>query len=98
MSDRIKEWSTYFSIHCHLPAAAIRDLFDEIERLRAIKAKWVIRCGVADAEIERLRVALEDFMAFGIGACADAHGTYTAKISKEYEALKYKHREALQGG
>jgi hypothetical protein len=35
MNDRVKEWDQYFSIHRELPAAAIRDLFDEIERLRA---------------------------------------------------------------
>ena len=32
-SNRVKEWDEYFGIHCHLPASAIRDLFEEIERL-----------------------------------------------------------------
>lgn len=34
MTDRIKDWDEYFGTHCHLPASAIRDLFDEIERLK----------------------------------------------------------------
>ena len=35
MSDKVKEWSEYFSYHCHLPAGAIQDLFEEFERQSA---------------------------------------------------------------
>ena len=35
MTDKIKEWDEYFGQHCHLPAAAIRDLFEHIAELEA---------------------------------------------------------------
>lgn len=37
---KIDEWSEYFSTHCYLPAGAIQDLFDEIERLQRQSDAW----------------------------------------------------------
>lgn len=71
MNDRIREWSEYFGTHCHLPAAAIRDLFDEIQRLTAEfdtceKLLDETRHDLYEsyAEIERLRAVVDAAQAY----------------------------------
>ena len=54
MSDRIEIWRAESK---HGPSAKMKvmqDMLAEIERLRADKTKWILRCGIADAENERL--------------------------------------------
>jgi hypothetical protein len=70
MSDRIKEWDEYFSINCHLPAAAILDLFEKIERLTAdvcLKSELLKNCREASTAMlednERLDQQLQDMTA-----------------------------------
>ena len=63
LAKRVKEWDEYFSIHCHLPASAMLDLFAYIEKL--------------EVENERLREHLSHVLRcrddYGCSLCDDAH-------------------------
>ena len=75
----------------------IKGMADEIERLRIKELELIHVCEDKDAEIERLRAALESYACYGIGKCTEQRLKDGSCIREMVGTCGDEARRALEG-